>query len=141
VAAPAGQHLLLYDGGCALCSRAVRFVLSHDRAGVFCFAPLEGPTASALLAALGHPPPALDTLLVIAELRGAARVLDRSQAILFVLSCLRPPFRWLGALARWPSPLLDRGYDLVARHRRRRPAPFEGCPRGDPAWRARFLDR
>jgi len=33
--AAVGNHLLLYDGVCGLCSRVLQFVLAHDRRGVF----------------------------------------------------------------------------------------------------------
>ena len=41
--------LLLYDGVCALCNGAVRFVIKRDRTRTLRFAPLQGVTAKRLL--------------------------------------------------------------------------------------------
>ena len=41
VADPRSPHVYLYDGVCALCNRAVQFLLRHDRRGRFRFAALQ----------------------------------------------------------------------------------------------------
>jgi predicted DCC family thiol-disulfide oxidoreductase YuxK len=135
-----GRDLLLFDGDCGLCDRLVRLVAHRDLDGRFDLAPLQGPTARETLARLGRAPPALDTLLVIADYREAApRVLERSAAALQVAAALGPPLSWLRALRRLPPTLLDRAYDLVARHRRRLGG-AAACAPPDPAVRGRFLD-
>ena len=43
--AASNAEILFYDGHCALCHGAVKFVLKHDRSGkAFRFAPLQGAT-------------------------------------------------------------------------------------------------
>jgi predicted DCC family thiol-disulfide oxidoreductase YuxK len=134
-----GEHLILSDGECALCHRLVRLVLRRDAAGRFDFAALQGPTARELLARLGRPPPGLDTVLVVTGYRSAApAVLERSRAALAVAASLGPPLSWLRLLGALPAPLLDRGYDLVARHRHRLGA--AACLVPLPEDRPRFLD-
>ncbi|HSB21099.1 MAG TPA: DCC1-like thiol-disulfide oxidoreductase family protein [Anaeromyxobacteraceae bacterium] len=141
MAAGAGEDLVLYDGACGLCSRLVRFVLRRDRTGHFVFASLQGEVGRATLARLGRPEPALDTLYVVAGHRTAPVLLERSRAALFVAARLPRPWSWLGALGILPRSLLDRAYDLVARHRHGLFPPAEGCLVPGPEERGRFLGR
>jgi predicted DCC family thiol-disulfide oxidoreductase YuxK len=107
---------LFYDGSCALCHWAVRFVVSRDvRGDAFRFAPLASEAFRKAGAAAGHGFP--DSLVVAA---GDGRFLTRSAAVIHVMR--RLPFPWpvLGALARVvPTFVLDAAYDRVARIRYR----------------------
>jgi predicted DCC family thiol-disulfide oxidoreductase YuxK len=137
--AGAGEHLVLYDGACGLCSRLVRFVIRRDRAGRFVFASLQGAAGRATLARLGRPEPALDTMCVVSSHRTAPVLLERSRAALFLAARLPGPWSWLGALGMLPRALLDGAYDLVARHRHGLFPGAEGCLVPRPEERDRFL--
>jgi len=50
------------------------------------------------------------------------------------------PWRWLGVVGVVPSALLDRGYDLIARHRYRLFGRYERCLLPAPQYRERFID-
>lgn len=128
---------LFYDGHCALCHRAVRFVLARDpRGDRFRFAPLDGETFRAEVA------PADRSGLPdsVAVLTSDGRLLTRSEAVLHILHRVGGPWRALAAVARLvPRSLRDRAYDAVARRRQRlfgRTA--EVCPLLPAALRARF---
>jgi len=141
-AAP-GEHLVLFDGGCGLCSRLVRFVARRDPAGVFAFASLQGAEGQAVLARAGAaaPPVDADTFVLVAGWRGGRpEVLLRARAALFVTARLTRPWRWLRVLRLLPAAWLDAGYRLVARHRRRLFAPPSACALPEPALRGRLLD-
>ena len=90
-------EMLFYDGHCALCQHSVKFVLKHDRSGkLFRFAPLQGPTFEARVAAekrAGLP----DSVVVLTN-EGA--VLVRSDAFLHVLRRLGGGWRALAACDR-----------------------------------------
>jgi predicted DCC family thiol-disulfide oxidoreductase YuxK len=111
------HHLLFFDGECGLCDRFVQHVLENDTADRFRLAPLQSAAARAVLADHGvvlptdRPPGTL-------YLRTAdGRLLDRSDAALFVLGALGTGRRF-GALARlFPRPLRELGYRLVSRSR------------------------
>lgn len=106
---------IFYDGSCALCHWAVRFVVSRDARGdAFRFAPLASE-AFRKAAAAGQELP--DSLVVET---GDGRFLTRSAAVIHVLRRLPRPWPALGALARLLPPfVLDALYDLVARTRYR----------------------
>lgn len=140
--APArGRHLLLYDGACGLCHRAVTFVLRHDRRADFVFAPLQSGLGRGILTRSGRSPDALDTVLVVADYESAPRLLARSDAALFVLGALGGRWRPLGLLRVVPAALRDAVYDLIARRRRRWFGGADECALPDESARQRFLDR
>jgi predicted DCC family thiol-disulfide oxidoreductase YuxK len=129
-------HVLLYDGTCGLCSRVVRFVLGRDKAGRFHFASLQGEVGRELLARHGVVA-TLDTFRVLEA--DQSKLLDRSQAALFVAGELGLPWSLLRIARIIPRRLRDRLYDLVARNRHRLGAPA-ACDLPAPHERSRFLD-
>jgi len=136
-----GRHLLLYDGVCGLCNWLVQLVLAHDPDGAFQFAALQSDAARRALAPFGAGPEDLDTVYVIDSYATPnARLLSRGRAALFVFSHLSGPWRLLRLFGVLPSPVLDWGYGLVARHRYRIFGKYDTCPLPDAAVRRRFID-
>jgi predicted DCC family thiol-disulfide oxidoreductase YuxK len=137
---PPARWLVLYDGVCGLCDGLVQFLLARDPQGRFCFAPLQGPTAGALLARLGKASADLDTVYVIeAPATPEERVLSRARAVLTLVVELGGLYRLLAPLRWLPRGLLDWGYDRVARLRYRLFGRLEACRLPSPAERGRFL--
>ncbi|HXQ26851.1 MAG TPA: DCC1-like thiol-disulfide oxidoreductase family protein [Candidatus Acidoferrales bacterium] len=134
---PPKPEFLFYDGHCALCHRAVKFVLKRDRSGkLFRFAPLQGPTFQSQVPAdrrTGLP----DSIVVLTE-EGA--LLVRSDAFLHILRRLGGSWRIsAGVLAVVPRPARDLAYDFIARIRYRVfGTRQDSCPIVPPDLRARF---
>lgn len=127
--------VLLYDGECGLCDRAVQFVLRHERGPVFRFAPLQGAFAKGELARLGVPP-TMDTVCVVE----GARAWTKSRAVRQVLARLAWPWRllgWLGGAV--PEAWADGLYDFVAARRTRVFGRLASCRVPGPETRARFM--
>jgi predicted DCC family thiol-disulfide oxidoreductase YuxK len=124
--------MLFYDGHCGLCHHAVKFVLKHDHANVFRFAPLYGATFKRLVG-MG-----LDDSMIVYVTDG--RLLVRSDAWVYILRKLGGRWKILGnALRLIPRPVRNLGYDAVARvrsHLFRRPDSV--CPLIPAEWRTRF---
>jgi predicted DCC family thiol-disulfide oxidoreductase YuxK len=136
-----GRHLLLYDGVCGLCNGAVQAVLARDRRGIFDFAPLQSVTSRAAVTQSGGDPDDLDTIYVIANYRDASsRTLARAAAVLFVMKALGWPWKAAGLLEILPNAVLDRMYDVVARHRYRVFGRLDRCAVPPPEHRARFIE-
>ena len=55
------RNLVLYDGECGLCDRAVQFLLRHDKKGAHAFAPLQGDTAKPYVGAVTS----FDTMILV----------------------------------------------------------------------------
>lgn len=128
--------LILFDGDCNLCNRAVQFVLRRDPGGRFRFAALQSAAGRAALQRAGVTGALPDSIVVLHR----GRVRTRSAAALAIARGLRLP--WPLATVFWlvPYGLRDLVYDWIARRRRRwfgRPAV---CWVPTPELRARFLD-
>jgi predicted DCC family thiol-disulfide oxidoreductase YuxK len=130
-------EILFYDGHCALCHRAVKFVLKHDRSGsAFRFAPLQGSTFESRV--LPEQRATLPDSVVVLTATGS--LLVRSDAFLHILRRLGRGWRFLaGALVVIPRPVRDLVYDFIARIRYRVFGKREDvCPIVPPNLRARF---
>src|SRR5262245_21827904 len=113
-----GEHLILYDGVCGLCTRFNTFVLPRDPGHAFDYAALQSATARRLVAALGRDPDTLDSFFVITNYRSATpRLLAKSNAALFVAATLGMPWSAAHVFAVFPQSWRDRAYDLVATYR------------------------
>lgn len=143
-AADAPGPVVLYDGVCGLCDRAVQRLLARDREGLFRFATLQGEFARAVLARHGYSNerPRPDSLILVEApgTRGEA-IRFRSEAVLGIVA------RLPGAASRWgrwlrllPRPVRDLAYDLVARVRYRVFGRLAVCRVPDPQIRRRFID-
>ena len=112
--AAANPELLFYDGHCALCHGAVKFILKRDHAGIFHFAPLQGETFQSRV------PPEKRAGLPdsVAVLTTNGELLIRSNAFLYVFRKIGGGWRTLaGVLATIPRPVRDAVYNLIARIR------------------------
>ena len=125
--------VVLFDGVCNLCNRAVQFIIRRDPAGTFHFASLQSDAARTLV---GPRATALDTFLLWEE----GNVYDRSTAALRVARRLRGPVRLLTVFVVVPRPIRNAVYNLIARRRYQWFGRREECMVPTPELRARFLD-
>ena len=128
--------ILLYDGGCGVCSESVQWILRHERRHSLRFVALEAPLGGELRALAGVDP-ALDSVLWVELRDGRVHADVRSSALLRVLAYVGGPWRWLGVLRVVPRVLRDAGYRAFARVRYRVRAPACLVPTAEE--RARFL--
>ena len=127
--------ILLFDGVCNLCSRAVQFVIRHDPARRFRFAALQSETGRRLLAEHGLPADTLDTFVLVE----GPRCFTRSDAAIELARRLSGAWRWLRIAALVPRPLRDRLYGVVVRNRYRWFGRRESCMVPTPELAQRFL--
>lgn len=133
----AAPEYVFYDGSCALCHGAVRFLLAEDpRGAAFRFAALQSDTFASLVSAERRAT-LPDSIVARTE---SGELLLRAAAIRHLLTRLGGLWRLISAASRIiPRPLADLAYDGVARVRYR----FFGkkadaCPMMPPELRARF---
>lgn len=129
------EHVLFYDGVCAMCNGIVKWMLRVDRDRVFYFAPLQGETAEA--AREHHPefPKHMETVVYLRD----GEVFLRSRAATLAMRELPYPAKalsWFRFLPRW---LTDFFYGIVARTRYRIFGRYDQCPLPPLEERARFL--
>lgn len=131
------REFLFYDGTCALCHRAVLFVLRHDRQGkLFRFAPLGGETF--LTAIPGEQRVGLPDSVVVKTVDGT--LLVRSNAFLHICDRIGGAWKFLAnSLRVIPRPIRDAVYDFVARVRYKIfGRTKDWCPIMPPELRERF---
>lgn len=129
--------IIVFDGGCVLCSRWVDFVLRHDRAGRYRLAAMQGAHGRALLQAHGLSADDPASFLLVQDGRGHTD----TDAIARVLHGLGGRWRVAAALLRaTPRFCRDPAYRWIARHRYRLFGRRASCrlPESGQAWR--FLD-
>lgn len=133
--------MLLYDGVCGICNRAVRTVLRFDPDGSLRFAALDSDFARAIIDR--HPAiHDVDSVVFVDEPgRPTERVAVRSAAALRVVDYLGGPWKLLKVSRIIPVPLRDWLYDRIADVRYRIFGKYESCPLPPPEVRARFVDR
>lgn len=136
------QLLVVFDGECGLCNRAVRWLLRRDRDDRLRFAPSTHPALASVLTRSALAPLTAQTILVLRHPeRADAEFLYRSDAILACLRLLPEPWPMLAALAGYvPRAVRDAGYRVIARWRYRIWGRYASCPIPTAEERKRFLD-
>lgn len=132
------ERLVLFDGDCAVCNRAVQFLLDHDRDGRLHYAPLQGTTAAAIVDR--HPHLATLDSLVFVEHAGTERETPHihAGAVFATAAHLPPPWSWIRWLRWIPRPLTDAFYRAFAASRYSVFGAADACRVPQPDQVARF---
>lgn len=113
-----GHHLILYDGTCGLCHRAVAWIVLRDRREDFVFAPLQGTTAKSLRKLLPARALSNETMVLIEKWRSESpRIRTEGAAALRVLWLLGGGYRVIGWLYFLPAFLYNWAYRFLASRR------------------------
>ena len=131
---PAGG-IVIFDGSCAFCDGAVRFIARHDPAGHFRFGASQSPRAAVLLAAHRLTDEPSRSLVLIED----GEVSLRSTAALRIARRLAFPYNVLGFLLVVPRPLRDLVYRAVAAVRHRLAGRIDACALPSLEIRSRLL--
>jgi predicted DCC family thiol-disulfide oxidoreductase YuxK len=123
------MHIVLFDGACNLCNRAVQFIVKRDPKGKFKFASLQSDPGQALIKNFAVAGTGLDTFVLIE----GDRFFVRSTAALRVLRGLGGIWKLFYGFMILPKPIRDFVYDRVAKSRYRIFGRRESCmiPTGD----------
>jgi predicted DCC family thiol-disulfide oxidoreductase YuxK len=131
---PFPRPMLVYDGSCGFCSRAVRFILRHERCHDLLFVPRDSAMGKELRRTFHLED--VESMLWISD--GEAAI--ESSAVLRAARYLGGVwsfFATIGALV--PAPLRNWGYRLIARNRRRLSSGAASCLVPTADQRARFF--
>lgn len=113
--APATGAILLFDAECVLCSANAQFILTHDKAGRFRLASMQGAVGAALFRQHGLDPADPTSILMIEDMT----VRKDSDAVIAIYEGLGFPWRLASLLRIMPAVLRDPLYRLVTRNRYR----------------------
>ena len=125
--------VLLFDGECGLCVRAVRLLLNSDRKRRLRFAPLQGGAAQEFLRERGWPTEDFESVIFVSDWarRLVVAPLVKTDALCAAVEVTGGRLALLGWFRFFPRLCRDAVYCWVARRRRQ----FFGRGDGDALWR------
>jgi predicted DCC family thiol-disulfide oxidoreductase YuxK len=127
--------IVLFDGTCGLCDSAVQFILRHDPARRFRFAPQQSQFAIDLMNQHGLNTDQINSFVLI----DGERAYLRSNAVLRIVMDLPEPWPLAGVLVYIPQSLRDAAYDFFAKHRKQWFKSTDACRTPTPEQREQFL--
>lgn len=127
--------IVLFDGTCAFCERAVIFIAARDPEAYFRFGASQTPQAAALLAPFGVSRETARSIILIED----GQVYLRSTASLKIAARLTPPWSWARIFLWVPVPLRDAVYRIVAAIRHRIAGKSNACEIPPAEIRARMI--
>jgi predicted DCC family thiol-disulfide oxidoreductase YuxK len=139
--------VVLFDGVCNFCDASVNFIIQHDKASYFKFAPLQSDEGRRLAneygfeSATAKPEDSASDLIPIDSviLVEDGKAYTHSTAALRILRRLGTPWSWAYAFIIIPRPIRDWAYRLFARYRYRIFGRKDQCMLPSPEVRTRFL--
>ena len=138
---PESKAIVLYDGVCGLCNRAVQFLLKRDRRDRLQFASLQSDLAAKVLSRHGIDPKGLDTVYAVLNYgEPNETLLAKGDAFLFFADLIGGIWSVARAGKIIPRPVRNWLYDFVARHRYQVFGKSESCMLPDPKQRHKFLE-
>jgi predicted DCC family thiol-disulfide oxidoreductase YuxK len=141
------SEVVLFDGVCNFCDASVNFIIEHDKAAYFKFAPLQSNEGTRLAneygfeSATAKPENAasdlipIDSIILIED----DKAYIHSTAALRILRRLGAPWSWAYVFVIIPRPIRDWAYRLFAKYRYRIFGRKDQCMLPSPEVRARFL--
>lgn len=127
--------IVLFDGTCAFCEGAVRFIAKRDPAGYFRFGASQSPQAIEILNRYGVDRESARSIILIED----GQVYLRSTASLRIARHLSFPWPLAAALLWIPLPLRDAVYRVVAAVRHRIAGRSNACEIPPPEIRSRLI--
>lgn len=128
--------LVLFDGVCNLCSGLVKFIIKRDPKGKFRFASLQSEHGRSQLLRFHLDPEKLYSIIVIHH----ERMLQRSEAALYIAKHLGTPWNLLTAFKILPEVFRDGIYNAIAKSRYKLFGKQDSCMIPTPELRERFVE-
>jgi predicted DCC family thiol-disulfide oxidoreductase YuxK len=127
--------IILFDGTCAFCEGAVKFVARRDRANYFRFGASQSPQGRSLLAQAGFATELPRSLVLIEN----GETYLKSTATLRIAGRLNWPWKAAAILLWVPLPIRDAVYSVIAAIRHRLAGESNACEIPPPEIRQRLI--
>ncbi len=130
------KKIVLFDGVCNLCNKAVTFIIDHDPKDQFRFAALQSPEGKKLLNDFSIDVEKIDSIILIQS--GKAYI--KAGAALRIAKHLSGIFPLLYGFIILPKFLTNSIYDFIARNRYDWFGKKDNCMIPTPDLQSKFLD-
>jgi predicted DCC family thiol-disulfide oxidoreductase YuxK len=131
-----GEQLILFDGVCNLCNKAVQIVLKNDPEKHFQFASLQSETGRKILEQHHLQAENPESFLLVRD----GKVYQRSTAALKVARNLKGGWQLLYPLILIPAFIRDPVYNFIARNRYKWFGKNDACWLPKPEFAERFIN-
>lgn len=131
------KKIVLFDGVCNLCNKAVTFIIDHDKNDQFRFAALQSEVGKKLLATHEIDPEAIDSIILIKN----NKAFIKASAALRISKDLDGPISSLYIFIILPKFLTNYIYDFIARNRYSWFGRKSHCMIPTPRLKAKFIDQ
>lgn len=127
--------IILFDGVCNLCNGSVQFIIKRDPNQYFCFSPLQSHYSHQLTKNVQELNQ-IDSIILVEN----HRYYTKSTAALKIASKLRGAWKLLYFFIIVPTPLRDKMYSIIAKHRYRWFGKRSSCMIPTPDIQKRFIN-
>ena len=124
--------VIFYDGVCALCNKAVRFILRNDKKQVYRYAALQSDSAINLLGQSSD----MKSFILYTD----NKIYRQSAAVIHALSGLGGLWKCVLVLLLFPPFIRNGVYNLIATNRYRWFGKYDTCPLPSPDKRHLFIE-
>lgn len=115
----AAEHVVFFDGSCALCHSVVRFLIAADRRRLLRYAPIDGETSDQLTRTRLFPDPRPDAVIYLDRSRRDAPVVWIGSDAVFRILRIVGGFWSIVSIFRFVPRFIREGvYRVIARYRR-----------------------
>jgi predicted DCC family thiol-disulfide oxidoreductase YuxK len=133
---PKDKQLILFDGICNLCNTSVLYVIKHDKANRFMFAPLQSEAGKQIIEKFNIDSSQTDSILLYSKDKGLS---IKSSAALKIAKHLGFPRNLMAVFFIIPTFIRNWVYDFVARNRYKWYGKKDACMIPTPELTAKFL--
>lgn len=130
--------LILFDGVCNLCNSSVLYVIKHDKANRFIFAPLQGDAGQRIISEFNIDAKKTDSIITYDPRSHTVKL--KSSAALKIASNMKFPFPLLGLFYVVPPVIRNLVYDFIARKRYKWFGKKDACMIPTLELKAKFLE-
>lgn len=130
------QKVILFDGGCNLCSASVQFIIERDHENIFKFASLQSNFGQEILKKHHLPSADFDSFILLEN----NQIYQRSSAALKVAKQLSWPLKAMYVFIIVPSFIRNFVYNVIAKNRYKWFGKKTECWLPTPDLKDKFLD-
>lgn len=133
---PKDKQLILFDGVCNLCNSSVLYIIKHDKANRFMFAPLQSDAGKQIIDKFNIDTSKTDSILLYSKGKSLS---VKSSAALHIAKHLGFPRSLMTVFFIIPTFIRNWVYDFVAKNRYKWYGKKEACMIPTPELTAKFL--